>query len=312
LISAISAAGQDAAAQYPSRPVRIITPFAAGGATDVTARVVGEKLAEIWHATVVVENRPGATGAIAAEYVAKAAPDGLTLLMGTSSVNSIFPAVKRNLPFDTLHDFAAVSNLFVSPNIIVVNSSLPANTVAELIALAKAHPNTYSFGSGGVGNSGHLCGELFKQMAGVEMVHVPYKGTTLAIADLIAGRIQVMFDNLPTLWPFVQQGKLRALGLTSEARDALAPGVPVIAETLPGYEATIWAGLLAPAKTPAPIMKKISASVQEAIGSPEIIEKFHAVGATPVGDTSAHFAQFLAEDIAHWRAVADKAGVRVE
>jgi tripartite-type tricarboxylate transporter receptor subunit TctC len=312
LISGVLAAAQDTAAQYPSQPVHIIVPFAPGGASDVAARVVGGKLAQMWHATVVVENRPGATGAIAAEYVAKVAPDGLTLLMGTGSVNSIFPAVKHNLPFDTLRDFAAVSNVFVSPNILVVHSSVPANTVAELIALAKARPNPYSFGSGGAGNSGHLCGEMFKQMAGVEMVHVPYKGTTLAVADLLAGHIQVMFDNLPTLWPSVQQGKLRALGLTSAARDPLAPGVPTIAETLPGYEATIWAGLLAPASTPAAIIEKISAAVQEAIRLPEVIEKFQAVGATPVGDSSAHFAQFLAEDIARWRAVVVKAGVRVE
>jgi tripartite-type tricarboxylate transporter receptor subunit TctC len=312
LLFALPAAGQDAAASYPSQPVRIITPFAAGGASDVTVRMISERLAQILHATVVIESRPGATGAIAAEYVAKSAPDGLTLLMGTSSVNSIFPAVKRNLPFDTSRDFAAVSNLFVSPNILAVHPSVPANSVAELIALAKAHPNAYSFGSGGAGNSGHLCGELFKQMAGIEMLHVPYKGTTLAVTDLIAGHIQVMFDNLPTLWPAVQDGELRALGLTGAARDPLAPGVPAIAETLPGYEAAIWAGLLAPASTPPAIIEKISAAVQEAIRFPEVAEKFRAVGATPVGDTPAHFAQFLTEDIARWRAVVDKAGVRLE
>jgi tripartite-type tricarboxylate transporter receptor subunit TctC len=303
------APAQDA---YPSQPIRIVVPFSAGGATDVAARIVGQKLAEEWGATVVIENKPGATGSIAAEFVAKAKPDGYTLLMGTGSVNSVFPAVKSNLPFDTLRDFAAVSNFFVTPNILVVHPSVPVNNVAEFIALLKAHPKDYSFASSGAGSSIHLSGELFKQMAGVEMVHVPYKGSAPAVADLIAGHVKVMFDNLASSWPYVKQGSLRALGVTGLQPDPLAPGVPTIAATLPGYDATSWAGLLAPAKTPPAIVNKISASVQRAIRLPDVAEKLQATGGTPVGNTSEQFARFIKDDIEKWRRVVEKAGVKVE
>ena len=304
--------GQDAAATYPSQSIHIIVPFAAGGATDITARIIGQKLAEEWKTTVIIENKPGATGSIAAEYVAKSKPDGYTLLMGTGSVNSVFPAVKKNLPFDTLRDFAAVSNFFITPNILVVHPSVPAKNVSELIALLKARPDDYNFASSGVGSSIHLSGELFKQMAGVQMVHVPYKGSAPAVADLIAGHVKIMFDNLPSSWPYVGQGQLRALGVTSLAPDPLAPGVPPIADTLSGYDATSWAGLLAPAKTPPEIVAKISAAVQRAIRQPDVVEKFRSQGATPVGDTASHFAQYLKDDVEKWRNVVSKAGVQIE
>src|SRR5689334_6896426 len=190
------AAAQGDAKSYPNQPIHIVVPFAAGGATDVTVRLIAQKLTEEWGATVIIENKPGATGAIAAEYVAKAKPDGYTLLMGTGSVNSVFPAVKKNLPFDTMRDFAAISNFFVTPNILVVHPSVPAQNVAEFIALLKANPRQYNFASSGAGSSIHLSGELFKQMAGVDMVHVPYKGSAPAVADLVAGHVKVMFDNL--------------------------------------------------------------------------------------------------------------------
>ncbi len=297
---------------YPSQPVHIVVPFAAGGATDFTARIIGQKMAEEWGTTVIIENKPGATGAIAAEYVAKANPDGYTLLMGTGSVNSVFPAVKKNLPFDTRRDFVAVSNFFVTPNVLVVHPSVPAQNVAEFIALLKAHPKEYNFASSGAGSSIHLSGELFKQMANVEMVHVPYKGSAPAVADLLAGHVKVMFDNLASSWPYVKQGTLRALGVTGPERDPLAPGVPAIAETLPGFDATSWAGLLAPAKTPPAIVEKISVVVQRAIKMADVAEKFKSVGATPVGNTSAQFSKYLNEDIERWRAVVDKAGVRID
>ena len=242
----------------------------------------------------------------------KANPDGYTLLMGTGSVNSVFPAVKKNLPFDTLRDFAAVSNFFVTPNILVVHPSVPAQNVAEFIALLKAHPKDYNFASSGAGSSIHLSGELFKQMAGVEMIHVPYKGSAPAVADLLAGHVKVMFDNLASSWPYVMQGQLRALGVTGAERDPLAPGVPAIAETLPGFDASSWAGLMAPAKTPPAIVEKISAAVQRAVKMPDVAEKFKAVGATPVGDSPEHFAKYLKEDIGRWRAVVEKAGVKIE
>jgi tripartite-type tricarboxylate transporter receptor subunit TctC len=306
-----NAAAQDKAGGYPSQAIRIVVPFSAGGATDITARIVAQKLAEEWKATVIIENKPGATGAIAAEYAAKAPPDGYTLFMGTGSVNSVNPAVKKNLPFDTLRDFAPISNFFTTPNILVVHPSVPAKTVAEFIALLKANPDKYNYASSGVGSSLHLAAELFKQLAGVQMTNVTYKGSAPAVVDLIAGHVKVMFDNLASSWPYVKQGQLRALGVTGPQRDPLAPGVPAIAETLPGYDATSWAGLMAPAKTPPAIVAKISASVQRAIRMPDVVEKFKAQGATPVGDTADHFAKYLKEDIEKWRGVVQKAGIAI-
>jgi tripartite-type tricarboxylate transporter receptor subunit TctC len=300
------------AASYPGETIRIVVPFSAGGATDITARIIGQKLAEEWKATVVIENKPGATGSIAADHVAKAKPDGHTLLMGTGSVNSVFPAVKKDLPFDTLRDFVAVSNFFTTPNVLVVHPSVPARDVAELIRLLKANPDKYTFASSGAGSSIHLSGELFKQMAGVQMTHVPYKGSAPAVADLLSGHVNMMFDNLASSWSYVKQGQLRALGLTSLGRDELAPGVPAIAETLPGYDASSWAGLLAPARTPPAVVAKISAAVQKAIRMPDVGEKFRAQGATPVGDSSEQFAVYLKSDIEKWRAVVAKAGVKID
>lgn len=310
LAGIIPAAAQSA--PYPNQPIHIVVPFAAGGATDVTARIIGQKLADEWKAVVIIENKPGATGSIAAEYVAKSKPNGYTLLMGTGSVNSVFPAVKKNLPFDTMRDFVGISNFFITPNILVVNPSVPAKSVAELIALLKAHPDQYNFASSGAGSSIHLSGELFKQMAGVQMVHVPYKGSAPAVADLIAGHVTMMFDNLASSWPYVNQGQLRALGVTSLQPDPLAPGVPAIAETLPGYDATSWAGLLAPAKTPPAIVKKISEAVQRAIKRPDVAETFKSQGATPIGDSATHFTQYLRDDIEKWRTVVNKAGVTID
>lgn len=306
------AAGQDQTDNYPNQTIRIVVPFSAGGATDITARIVAQKMTEDLKATIVIENKPGATGATAAEYVAKARPDGYTLFMGTGSVNSVNPAVKKHLPFDTLRDFAPVSNFFTTPNILVVHPSVPAKTVAEFIALLKANPDKYNYASSGIGSSLHMSAELFKQLAGVQMSNVTYKGSAPAVVDMIAGHVKVMFDNLASSWPYVNQGQLRALGVTSPQRDPLAPGVPAIAETLPGYDATSWAGLLAPAKTPPAIVAKLSASVQRAIKMPDVIEKFKAQGATPVGDSPEQFAKFLKNDIAKWRGVVEKAGIKTE
>ena len=311
-IAALAGAAAQDAASYPSKPIRIVVPFSAGGATDITARIIGQKLAEEWKATVVIENKPGATGSIAAEYVAKSKPDGYTLFMGTGSVNSVFPAVKKDLPFDTLRDFVAVSNFFTTPNILVVHPSVAAKDVAELIKLLKANPDKYTFASSGAGSTIHLSGELFKQMAGVQMTHVTYRGSAPAIADLIAGHVNMMFDNLASAWPYVKQGRLRALGVTGLKRDELAPGVPAIAETLPGYDASSWAGLLVPAKTPPAIVAKISAAVQKAIRMPDVAEKFKVQGATPVGNSPEQFAAYLKADIEKWRIVVAKAGVKID
>jgi tripartite-type tricarboxylate transporter receptor subunit TctC len=227
-------------------------------------------------------------------------------------VNSVFPAVKKNLPFDTLRDFVAISNFFTTPNILVLHPSVQAKDVAELIKLLKANPDKYTFASSGVGSTIHLSGELFKQVADVQMTHVTYKGSAPAIADLVAGHVNMMFDNLASAWPYVKQGQLRALGVTSLKRDELAPGVPAISEILPGYDASSWAGLLAPAKTPPAIVAKISAAVQKAIRMPDVVEKFKATGASPVGDSAEQFAVYLKADIEKWRAVVQKAGVTID
>jgi tripartite-type tricarboxylate transporter receptor subunit TctC len=311
-MAALAGAAARDAASYPNETVRIVVPFSAGGATDITARIIGQKLADEWKVSVVIENRPGATGSIAAEYVAKSKPDGYTLFMGTGSVNSVFPAVKKNLPFDTLRDFVAISNFFTTPNILVLHPSVQAKDVAELIKLLKANPDKYTFASSGVGSTIHLSGELFKQVADVQMTHVTYKGSAPAIADLVAGHVNMMFDNLASAWPYVKQGQLRALGVTSLKRDELAPGVPAISEILPGYDASSWAGLLAPAKTPPAIVAKISAAVQKAIRMPDVVEKFKATGASPVGDSAEQFAVYLKADIEKWRAVVQKAGVTID
>jgi tripartite-type tricarboxylate transporter receptor subunit TctC len=311
-MAALAGAAARDAASYLNETVRIVVPFSAGGATDITARIIGQKLADEWKVSVVIENRPGATGSIAAEYVAKSKPDGYTLFMGTGSVNSVFPAVKKNLPFDTLRDFVAISNFFTTPNILVLHPSVQAKDVAELIKLLKANPDKYTFASSGVGSTIHLSGELFKQVADVQMTHVTYKGSAPAIADLVAGHVNMMFDNLASAWPYVKQGQLRALGVTSLKRDELAPGVPAISEILPGYDASSWAGLLAPAKTPPAIVAKISAAVQKAIRMPDVVEKFKATGASPVGDSAEQFAVYLKADIEKWRAVVQKAGVTID
>ena len=235
---------------YPSQPIHIIVPFAAGGATDVTARIIGQKLAEEWKTTVIIENKPGATGSIAAEYVAKSKPDGYTLLMGTGSVNSVFPAVKKNLPVRHAAGFRRRIQLLHHAEHSGGASLSAGEERRELIALLKAHPDEYNFASSGVGSSIHLSGELFKQMAGVQMVHVPYKGSAPAVADLIAGHVKIMFDNLASSWPYVNQGQLRALGVTSLAARRVGAGRSGDCRNPPGYDATSWAGLLAPAKTP--------------------------------------------------------------
>lgn len=307
-LCAVSASAQE---RFPSKPVSIIVPFAAGGATDAIARVVGQKLGERWGQPVVVDNRAGATGAIGSMAVARAPADGYTLLLATASTHSVAPAVNPKLPY-TMKDFSAVSLVATFPNMLVVHPSVPARTVPEFIALLKAEPSKYNFASTGAGGSVHLAAELFKIATRTEMVHVPFKGSGAAMAELLSGRVQVAFDNIPPVWAQVQQGKLRALAVTGLERSPTAPDVPTVAETVPGFEATTWVGLMAPVGLPPAIAAKIAADTHEVMQLPEVRKKLLEQGSTAVGGTPEQFTRFVADDTDKWRKVVKATGFVME
>ena len=298
---------------YPTKPILIVVPFPPGGTTDILARAAAQKMTEAWKEQAVVDNRPGAGGNIGAELVARSPADGYTLLMGTVGTHAINASLYAKMPYDHVKDFAPVILVAAVPNVLVVHPSVPATTVAELIAYAKANPGKLNFASSGSGTSIHLAGELFKVMAGVQMTHVPYKGSAPAIADLLGGQVQLMFDNLPSALPQIRAGKLRALAVTSSQRAAALPDVPTIAESgLPGYEASSWFGLLAPAGTPADIVAKINGEVARWLASPEAKEKLLAQGANAAGGTPEDFARHIATETAKWQKVVRESGAKVD
>ena len=297
---------------FPSGQVRIIVPFPPGGATDLMARLLTEPMTRDLGQPVIVENRAGATGAIGAQAVARSAADGQTILMGTASVNSVLPAVRSDVGYDTLTDFAPVLRVASFPNMLVVHPDVPANTLQELVATLRARPDSLTYASSGIGSSIHLAGELFRLLTGTQMTHVPYRGSAPAVTDLLAGRVSMMFDNMTTVWPYVQRGQLRALGVTSLQRSALAPDVPAIAEFLPGYEATSWVGLMVPARTPPAVVQRIAASAAAALAQPALLSRVRELGADPGGGTPADFARFLEADVAKWRRVVREAAVKME
>jgi tripartite-type tricarboxylate transporter receptor subunit TctC len=301
-----------AAAQgsFPSRQVQIVVPFPPGGATDLMARLLTEPMTRDLGQPVIVENKAGATGAIGATAVARAMPDGHTILMGTASVNSVLPAVRPDVGYDTLADFAPVMLVASFPNMLVVHPDVPARNLPELIALLRARPDQLNFASSGIGSSIHLAGELFKLLTNTQMTHVPYRGSAPAVTDLLAGRVSMMFDNMTTVWPHVQRGSLRALGVTSARRSPLAPDVPAIAEALPGYEATSWVGLMAPGRTPEAALAKLAQSAAAALALPPVRQRMTELGAEPGGGGPAEFARFLREDVEKWRRVVRDAGVK--
>jgi len=306
------AAGVSAQA-YPTKPIRIVVPFPAGGTTDVLARAAAQKLAETLGQPAVVDNRPGAGGNIGAELVAKSAPDGYTLLMGTVGTHAINPGLYPKLPYDHVKDFAPVILVAGVPNVLVINPALPVNSVPELIAYAKANPGKLNFASSGNGTSIHLSAELFKTMAGVQMTHVPYKGSAPALQDLVGGQVQLMFDNLPSSLALIKGGKLKALAVTSGARAAALPDVPTLAESgLPGFEASSWFGLLAPAGTPPPVIAKLNGEIAKWLATPEAKEKLLAQGANAAGGTAEEFAQFIAAETAKWQKVVKESGAKVD
>ena len=309
--AALPAAAQGGA--YPAKPIRLVVPFPAGGTTDILARAVAQKLSETWSQQVIVDNRPGAGGNIGSDLVAKAAPDGYTLLMGTVGTHAINPSLYAKMPYDHVKDFTPVILVAGVPNVLEVNPSLPVHSVQELIAYAKANPGKLNFASSGNGTSIHLSGELFKSMTGVQMVHVPYKGSAPALADLIGGQVQLMFDNLPSSLQFIKAGKLRALAVTSSARSSALPDLPTLAESgLPGFEASSWFGVLAPAHTPPAIVAKLNAAIGAWLATPEAKEKLSAQGAIPAGGPPEAFVKHIADETAKWAKVVKASGAHID
>jgi tripartite-type tricarboxylate transporter receptor subunit TctC len=288
--------------EYPNHSVKIIVPFAPGGSTDVVARILADKLGAELKQTFIVDNRTGASGNIGADVVAKSPPDGYTLLMGTTGVLAINGFLFKDLAFDPGRDFAPVSYTSLITNILVVNPDVPARTVAELIRLAKAKPGALTFASSGPGSSTHLSGELFKSLAGVDILHVPYRGSSQALIDLIAGQVTMLFDNAPSSLPFVQQGKLRALAVTSTKRLPNLPEIPTLAESgVAGYESLSWSGILAPAGTPRAVIARLNGAIERILKMEDVRKRFADLGVEPVGGTPEAFA-------AHIRAESDKWG----
>ena len=297
---------------WPAKPIRMIVGFAAGGSTDVTARIIAQALSERLGQPVVVENRGGAGGNIGAEAVAKADPDGYTLLMATSSTFAANPNLYKSLPFDVQKDFSPITVTAFIPNLLVVNPSVPANNVADFITYLKANPDKLNFASAGNGTSQHLSGELFNSLAGVRMAHVAYRGGAPAVSDLLGGQVQVIFAPLVEVIQQVRADKLKALGITTAKRSPLLPDVPTILESLPGYEVALWNGLLAPAKTPPAIIDRINRATIEALRSPEVKAKLAEQGSEPVGNTPAEFKAFIESELVKWRRLVEISGATVQ
>jgi len=316
LLAALLAAAMPAALHaqaWPSKPIRIIAPSTPGDAPDVIARLIADKLTPVLGQQVVVENKPGAGGVVGSDAVAKAAPDGYTLIMGNAGSHGINAAVYTKLPYDIQRDFVPVSQVAVAPNVVVINPAVPATSVAEFIAYAKSQPGKLAYASGGNGSSAHMSMELFKSMAGVDIQHIPYKGSSPALTDLVGGQVAIFIGNMPPTVPLIKGGKLRALAVTTKSRSALMPELPTMAEAgLPGYETVAWFGVLAPAGTPPEIVNRLSVEIGKIARSPEMREKLLAMGAEPVGGSPEEFKQVIDRDIAKWKPLAQKVGIKVD
>ncbi len=310
LLSACAVAG--AADTYPSKPIRFILPFPPGGGTDTLARIVGQKLTQDFGQTVVMDNRPGAGANIGAEIAAHSAPDGYTIVMGNIA-HAVNATLYRKLGYDLVKDFAPITLLAATPNILVVHPSVAAKSVKELIALAKAKPGQFNYASSGSGSSAHLAGELFKNLAGVDLVHIPYKGGGPAVISLIAGESAIGFATMPSVLPQVKAGKLRALGVTTAKRSPAVPDLPTIAEAgVPGYEANTWYGVLAPAKTPAPIVGRLHGEFLNIMQSADIRERIAVHGYEPETNTPQEFAAYIKSEIIKWGKVVKAAGIHAD
>ena len=308
-LSAVVATAQD---KYPNKSIRVIVPVAPGGGTDFIARLIGQKLSEAWGQPVIVDNRPGGAGNLGVEIAAKAVPDGYTLVIPITSF-PINPSLYSKLPFDTVRDFAPITLVASAPLLLVVNPGAQANSVKELIALAKARPGQLNYANSGSGTTAHLAGELFKRMAGVDIVSIAYKGGGPAVIDLIAGNVQIYFSTVPAALPQVKAGRLRALAVTSSKRLNDIPDIATVSESgLPGFEVVAWFGMFAPGKTPQPIVKKLNGEVVGILGMPDVREKMSGQGLIPGGNTSEELGVFLKAEIAKWSRLIKEANIRIE
>jgi tripartite-type tricarboxylate transporter receptor subunit TctC len=306
-------AGASALAAYPDKPIRLLMPYPAGGSIDTAGRAVAQKLADQFGQQIVIDNRTGSGGTIGTETGARAAPDGYTLVMGGTGTLALSPHLQRNLPYDPVRDFAPVTMLIASPYVLVVHPSVPANSVKELIALAKARPGQINYGSGGNGSAPHFAAEMFNAAAGVKLVHIPYKGSTPAVIDLIGGQVQVMFTGIPSVLAYIKSNRLRAIGVTGKTRTASLPDLPTVIESgVPGYEVSPWFGVLVPAKTPSAIVSTLNREIVKILRSPAMLERFETEGVDPVGDTPEHFAAYIKEELVKWGKVVKATGMRVD
>ena len=313
LAAALTAAPAALAQTYPTKTVRMIVAFPPGGTTDILARATAQKLTEAFGQQVVIDNRPGAGGNIGTELVARSPADGYTLLASPGSTLTSNPAVYAKVPFDTVRDFAPVTIIAEVPNVLIVHPSLPVKTVKELIALAKTRPGQLAYASTGAGQSTHLSAELFKQMARVDMIHVPYKGSAPALTDMVAGQVTVMFDNMPSCLPFVKAGRLKAIAVTSTKRSPTTPELPTVAEAaLPGFDVTVWFSVLAPANTPRDIVARLNGEIVKALKAPDMRERLSQQGAEPVGNTPEEFSAVIKRDLAKWSKLVKDANIRLD
>ncbi len=300
------------AQSYPVKPVRLVSPYAPGGGTDILARLIGQKLSEALGQTVVVENRPGAGGTIGTEVVARSAPDGYTIMLASPSPIVVAPHLYKKLPYDPLKDLVPITMIAAVPAVLVVHPSLPVKSVKELVALARSRPGQLTFSSSGNGGTGHLAGEMLKMMTGVDMVHVPYKGTGPATTAVLSGEVSMSFGNIISTLSYTKSGRLRAIAVTTSKRSRVLPDVPAVAETLPGYSAGPWYGVLAPAGTPAPIVGRLNQEIVKILRSPEISQNLSSEGADPVGNTPAEFAAVLRAETERWGKVVRQTKMKVE
>ena len=298
---------------YPAKAIRFVVPFPPGGPLDISARAIGQKLTEAWKQSVIIDNRPGAGGNIGADNVAKSVPDGYSILMGAVSTHAINPNLYAKMPYDALRDFAPITLVTTVPNVLVVHPSVPAKNVRELITLAKGRPGQLNFASGSTGSTGHLAGELFKTMAAVDMVHVPYKGAAPAVTDLVAGHVSLMFDNLASALPQIKAGRTRALAVTTLTRSAMVPDLPTIDESsLKGFDLTTWFGVFAPAGVPPAILGALHREITRALDATDLRSRLAAIGAQPTPNTPEAFATFIKTEHTKYARVIKASGARVD
>jgi tripartite-type tricarboxylate transporter receptor subunit TctC len=313
LIALVVPLGIAVAQEYPDRPVHLIVPFPPGGGADILARTVSPRLAQALGKPIVIENKPGAGGNVGAEYVARAAPDGYTLLYGTNGTHGINASLYRNLRFDPVKDFIPVSRMTTIAAMLIVNPQFPPTTVEELIRYAKANPGKVNFASAGNGTTSHLSGELFKTMAGIDIVHIPYRGGGAAVADLISGQVQMMIDVMPNVYPLAKDGRIRGIAVSTAVRFPGAPELPTIAESgVAGFEASAWDGILAPARTPEAIVNKLNAAIRTALADPELIELLKSRGARVVPGTPDDFARHIVASTQKWAEVVKASGAKID